>query len=253
MSEISLQELCAFLNQFLEVEAYKDYCPNGLQVEGKSRIEKIAVAVSASLATLEKAVEMEVDALLVHHGIFWNGDAYPIVGVKKQKIEKLIKNEISLLAYHLPLDGHQQVGNNWKAALDMGWTDLMPCCLANGVPIGVMGKFQSLGRLDFQKGVEKYYQHRAETALGGKEEVCSGMIVSGGAYKMLSEAMKHNVDCFITGNYDEPVWHDAFELGINFFACGHSATERVGPQAIGKYLQETLQLDVSFIDIHNPF
>lgn len=253
MTEISLQELCLHLDHLLDVQAYKDYCPNGLQLEGKSGIRKIAIAVSASVKTIQEAVQIGADALIVHHGIFWSGDPYPIIGVKSRKIELLIKHNISLLAYHLPLDGHRELGNNWKAALDLGWRDLVPCCPANGMPIGVMGKFDRTSRADFQKHLEKYYEHRAEAAPGGKEEVCSGMLVSGGAYKMLSEAAKQGIDCFITGNFDEPAWHDAYEQGVNFFALGHSATERVGPRTLGSYLKETIGVEVVFIDISNPF
>lgn len=253
MTEITLQELCSSLEQLLDVQSYKDYCPNGLQVEGKPRIKKVAVAVSASLQTIQTAVDIEADALIVHHGIFWNGDPYPITGVKKRKIELLVHNNISLLAYHLPLDGNQQIGNNWKAALDLGWRDLSPCCMANGMPIGVAGTFEPLERTEFLTSLEKYYGHPAQSALGGKERVRSAMLVSGGAYKMLSEAAKAGIDCFITGNFDEPAWHDAFELGVNFYAMGHSATERVGPKALGNYIRDNWHIEVAFLDIYNPF
>lgn len=253
MSEISLQALCDYLSDLLQVEDFVDYCPNGLQVEGKQTISSIATAVSASVATIEKAVEEGVDALIVHHGMFWKGDSYPICGVKKKKILPLLQKEVSLLGYHLPLDAHRSLGNNWKAAFDLGWKDLEACINMQGQEIGVMGRFSSMPREEFQKLLEKYYGQNAHVALGGKEIVASACLVSGGAYKCIPEAANLGVDCFITGNFDEPAWHDAFEKEVNFFACGHSATERVGPKALGEHIQGQFNIPCKFIDIYNPF
>src|SRR6185295_12703822 len=133
---ITLQDLSQDLQQLLSPEDFSDYCPNGIQVEGKHEIQRIAFAVSASLATIEEAVKRKADALIVHHGIFWNKDTYIITGTKKKKLELLIKEGISLLAYHLPLDAHQQVGNNWKAAFDLGLEDLNPFYLIGKSAIG---------------------------------------------------------------------------------------------------------------------
>lgn len=253
MSEITLQELCSYLNQLLSIHDFADYCPNGLQVEGKGKIKKIATAVSVSLETIQQAIHENVDALIVHHGLFWKGDDYPIVGLKKEKIELLLRNGISLLGYHLPLDAHELYGNNWKAANDLGWEDLHPCGFMNGVAIGVMGRFPEMSREMFQSQLEEYYQHKAHVALGGKETVASAYLISGGAYKSLKDAANSDVDCFITGNFDEPAWREAFENKINFFACGHSATERVGPMAIGKHLSNTFDVEHVFLDVYNPF
>jgi len=253
MSEITLQKLSAYLDELMFVSEFKDYCPNGLQVQGKPSILKIATAVSASLETIEKAVEAGVDALIVHHGMFWKGEPAPVVGVKKKKLKLLIQNEISLLGYHLPLDAHGTLGNNWKVAHDLGWFNLAPCGIVEGKATGVMGFFSPMTREAFGKLIEEYYGHPINCALGGKEMVESVYLISGGAYKYLSDAVSCGADCFITGNFDEPAWHDAFELGINFYAMGHSATERVGPIALGNHLKERFQIDCHFIDVYNPF
>lgn len=250
---VTLKELQRYLDGLLQGVPIQDYCVNGLQVEGGDKIERMATAVSASLATIESAVEKKVQALLVHHGLFWSGDNYAITGVKRSKLNLLLKNEISLLAYHLPLDLNQHFGNNWKAARDLGWIDLQPFGKFNGIPIGVKGRFSPLSREALQGTLEKYYQHPAHCALGGKEIVQSAALISGGAYKSMQEAINEDIDCFITGNFDEPVWHQAIEGQINFFALGHSATERVGPKALGEHLQSHFNLPCEFIDIYNPF
>ena len=130
-----------YLNNYLNVDQIQDYCPNGLQVEGKETIKKVATAVSANLMTVEKAIEAEVDALLTHHGMFWSRDPYPIRGSKKKKVELLLKHQLSLFAYHLPLDAHREVGNNWQAARDLDWEDLEPFGVFNGTEIGVRVTF----------------------------------------------------------------------------------------------------------------
>jgi dinuclear metal center YbgI/SA1388 family protein len=250
---ITLQELCLYLNELLQIPGLNDYCKNGLQVEGCSKITKIATAVSASLETIEMAAEMGVDALIVHHGMFWNSDPHEITGVKKKKLKSLLKPDISLIAYHLPLDAHKEFGNNWKAALDMGWMDLKPFGNVTGIPIGVMGKIPDQTNLAFQEKLENYYGNKAHIALFGKEHVKTAGLVSGGAYKYIQDAVRENLDCFITGNFDEPVWNMAMEEKINFYALGHSATERIGSKALGEHLQAKFGIPCEFIDVNNPF
>jgi dinuclear metal center YbgI/SA1388 family protein len=250
---LKLKELCRYLNDFLPSHDVSDYCLNGLQIEGKSHINQLATAVSASLETIEAAVEHHVDVLIVHHGLFWQRDSYAIQGVKRKKIALLLDQGISLLAYHLPLDMHPQVGNNWKAAQDLGWADIQPFAYMDKVPIGVKGKFAPCTREEFKQRLEQYYQHPAVCAWGGAAHIQSAALVSGGAYKSLLEAAQEGVDAFITGNYDEPAWYQAQEEGINFLALGHAATERVGPLALAKHLEQMFHLPCRFLDIKNPF
>lgn len=253
MKNITLQALSSHLNSLLRAEEFSDHCPNGLQVEGRASIELIATAVSASLETIKEAVQQNVDALVVHHGMFWKGDQYPVCGVKKEKLQLLLNSDISLLAYHLPLDAHRIYGNNWKVANDLGWQHLRPCAFIDAEPIGVYGEFKPMPREKFAELLVDYYGHEAKIAAGGNPTVKSACLVSGGAYKMISEAVKMQADCFITGNFDEPAWHDAHELHINFYAMGHSATERVGPIALKQHLEDHFKIKCRFIDLVNPF
>lgn len=250
---ITRQELCSYLSNFLQTSLFNDACFNGLQVEGKENISTVVTAVSASLDVIQQAVDTKADALIVHHGLFWNRDSYEITGVKREKLALLLKHDISLLAYHLPLDAHVEVGNNWKAARDLGWQNLQPFGVYNGQPIGVRGSFDAKSRDALQKELETYYRHPAHVALGGKKLVTEAALISGGAYRSLGEAASAGIDCFITGNFDEPAWNQAFEEKTNFFALGHSATETVGPKALGEHLQEVFGLSVRFLDVPNPF
>jgi dinuclear metal center YbgI/SA1388 family protein len=250
---ITLSDLQAYLHELLQCSTISDYCHNGIQVEGTEKIESIATAVSADLATIQAAAALGVQALIVHHGLFWQRDSHVISGVKREKIRLLLEHNISLLAYHLPLDKHQELGNNWRAAKELGWTDLQPFGFTNGQAIGVKGQIGPISREALQKKLEKYYRHSAQCVFGGKEKVHSIALISGGAHKSLSDAIEQGVDCFLTGTVDEPIWHQAKEGRINFFALGHSATERIGPKALGNHLEQKYQLSHQFIDSENPF
>lgn len=250
---LSLKELQSYLDRLLPGNGVNDSSVNGLQVEGKTQIASIATAVSASLETIEVAVEKGVDALIVHHGIFWQREGLNICGTKRKKLQLLLQHDISLFAYHLPLDMHQQLGNNWRAAKEMNWSELQPFAYFDRVPIGVKGKITSCSREEFKKQLENYYQHSAVCAWGGSQHIETVALVSGGAYKTILEAAQEGVDAYITGSFDEPVWHQAKEERINFYALGHSATERVGPRALASDLEQFFNLPCSFIDIPNPF
>jgi len=247
------RDLEEYLNTYLNVSLIKDNCPNGLQVEGKSELKKIATAVSANLMTLQKCAQEGFDALIVHHGLFWDKDFYPLIGTKRAKIELLLKHGISLFAYHLPLDAHKEVGNNWVAARKLGWEKLTPFGEYNGTLIGVKGTFTPQPIEEFVSDLEAYYEHPATVALGGKRSIASGALVSGGAYKELAAAARAGADCFITGNFDEPAWGVAHEEKIHFLALGHAATEKVGPKALADHIQKELDLHALFLDVPNPF
>jgi dinuclear metal center YbgI/SA1388 family protein len=250
---IKRQELCHYLDQLFSSNGEVDYGPNGLQVEGKEQIQTVATAVSASLATIEAAIKAQADALIVHHGLFWYKDSFVIQGTKKKKISLLLEHGISLIAYHLPLDHHPQLGNNWKAAEEMGWKNLQPFGWMNKIMIGVKGEIPPCSQEKFKNQLETYYQHSAFCALGGPTAIRKVALISGGAYKSITEAVQSQMDAFVTGSFDEPVWHQAFEEKINFFALGHSATEKVGPKAICQHLKEELKLPSLFLDVFNPF
>lgn len=250
---ITLSQLRDYVDKILLTSLFSDYCVNGLQVQGKKEITRLATAVSASLETIQAAIAFGANALIVHHGLFWTGDSPVIEGTKREKIQLLLQNNVSLLAYHLPLDANTQFGNNWKAAKDLGWNNLQPFGMHRNQQIGVRGEFSSMPQAAFQKQLEQYYHHAATCVWGGKKEISSAALISGGSYKSIPEAASAGVDCFITGNFDEPAWYQALEEKINFLALGHSATERIGPKALGEHLKEQFNLEYQFIDIHNPF
>jgi len=250
---ITLQELSSYLDALLKPADFIDSCPNGVQVEGKQEIHKMACAVSANITIIDAAIKARADALLVHHGLFWQNDPFPIIGTKKEKIEKLLKAGITLFAFHLPLDAHCRLGNNWKAAADMGWGSLEPFGVFRNMSIGVKGRFQTRSVQDFQNQLEKYYGHLAHVALGGKREVSTGGIISGGAHRNIEQAAEEKLDCYVTGSFDEPIWDIAHERKINFFALGHHATERIGIQALGKEVSHHFDIPCEFIDHKNPF
>lgn len=250
---IKLRKLRSYLDTLLPSNGLSDYCPNGLQVEGKEDIKKVVTAVSASLETIEKALEEGADAIIVHHGLFWQRDSYVIEGSKKKKLAFLLENNISLFAYHLPLDLHQSLGNNWRAAQEMGWHELEPFGIYNGVAIGVKGKITPCTKEEFKSSLESYYEHQAHCAFGSNEMIQTVALISGGAHKILIDAAKEGLCAFVTGSYDEPVWNQAKEENICFYGMGHSATERVGPRALAEQIQKDLPVDCHFIDIFNPF
>lgn len=235
------------------VNDFKDHCPNGLQVEGKSQIGKLATAVSASEEVILQAVQEKADVLLVHHGLLWYRDDPVIQRGKRRKLAQLLGNDLSLVAYHLPLDAHPEWGNNWRAALDMGWENLQPFGWTEGKSIGVQGEVQAQSAESFRKKLEKYYDHPAHVVSGGPELIRSAALISGGAHRQIDEAIEAGVDAFITGSFDEPIWHIAHEEGIHFFALGHASTERIGPRAFGEYLSKHFGIPHLFIDIANPF
>lgn len=249
---MKLTELAHHLNTYLEIDHFEEAAYNGIQVANSCNIAKVATAVSASLETIEQAVALNVQALIVHHGIFRKQDAHPLVDTLYKKIKLLMAHDIALLAYHLPLDAHQQVGNNWTAAQALGLHDLLPFGRYNGQHIGVIGS-QSATTFDaFKEKVEQYYGRSAQ-AVKVKEHIKRIAIISGGADKSVREAAQAGADCFITGRVDEPVWDDAHEQGISFLGLGHYATETVGPKALGEYIKQALGIPSVFIKTENPF
>lgn len=252
---IRLEDLIDYLNEELQVELIEDFCPNGMQIQGSFEpIEKIVTAVSSSLKTIESAIQEQAQVLIVHHGLFWNKDPYPLVRAKREKIKLLLDHNITLLAYHLPLDCHKTLGNNWKAAHDMGWQNLKPFGPSqNGISLGVMGSFSERTVEQLRHQLEQYYRHHAVVALGGNSKVSSAALISGSAHREIYRAIEQRVDCFITGSFDEPIWDIAHEEKINFFAMGHYHSEIIGSQALGTYLANKFNLKHKFLYIPNPF
>jgi dinuclear metal center YbgI/SA1388 family protein len=250
----SLQELVGYLHDYLNCGSFHDKCHNGLQVEGRREVRSVATAVTASLDSIEAAVAAGADALIVHHGLFWEGWPGRITGTLHQKVELLIKHRISLLAYHLPLDAHRELGNNWVAAGALGLVELAPFGDYNGMAIGVRGRLpEPLLQTAWVSRVEAYYGQKGRAALFGPERITSTAIISGGAHRYQEEAIEAGLDGFITGTGDAPNWLLSKEHQRLFLAMGHEATERIGVRALAVHLQTQCGLETRFLPDSNTF
>ena len=250
MKKIHRDKLGSALDTLLDATRFRDYCPNGLQVEGGAQIALLVSGVSASLALIEHAVEAEAEAILVHHGLFWKGDDMRITGPKKKRIELLLKHQINLFAYHLPLDAHARLGNNAQLAKRLGFS--------------ITGRFaeQDIGFLGTLKRPmpARALQSIVSKALGRKALMvgAAGAVVkriawcSGGAQGYFEAAIAAGCDAFLSGEISEQTTHLAREAGVPYIAAGHHATERDGVQAVGAWLQSNHGVAHQFIDDHNP-
>jgi dinuclear metal center YbgI/SA1388 family protein len=250
---ISRDELVRHLDTLLEIDLFQDACPNGLQVEGRAEVGKVVTGVTSSLALIEEAVRRRADAIVVHHGIFWNGASPVLRGSMKKRVRALLGADLNLLAYHLPLDRHAEVGNNAPALRALGGIDLEPFGVWGGQPIGWRGKLaEPVAAKEFLARVEKYYDAKATAFLAGPVTIRTVGIVSGAAQKDASKAVLAGLDCFITGEISEPNLHIAKEEGLNHVSVGHHASERVGPRALAAYLSRTFGIEAEFVDVPNP-
>src|SRR5690554_1951063 len=246
-------ELVAYCNNLLESAAFQDYCPNGLQVEGRREVSRVVTGVTASQAMIEAAVEAGADLLLVHHGYFWRGEAAPITGLKQRRIRALLQNNLNLVAYHLPLDAHDKYGNNVQLAEQLGWQITGGLEPNNPRSIGLQGVLQQelsgeelAGQLEARLG-------RTPLFIAGHDRPVKRLAwCTGGAQGYIEKAVALGVDAFISGEVSEQTYHIARECGIHYYAAGHHATERYGVQALGEHLAERFAVEHRFIDINNP-
>ncbi|MDR2688193.1 MAG: Nif3-like dinuclear metal center hexameric protein [Azoarcus sp.] len=246
-----LDALVRHLDELLETARFKDYCPNGLQVEGRGEVRRVLAGVTASQALVDAAVAGNYDVVIAHHGYFWRGEDGRITGIRRRRLGALLAHDISLIAYHLPLDAHPRLGNNAQLGLLMGWQ--------------AEGRFGDqdlgwIGRID-EAGVDareiaaraKTRLHREPLLLGdGKRQVKRLAWCSGGAQSYFEQAIAAGVDLYVTGEVSEPATHLALESGIPYLAAGHHATERYGIRALAAHLSETLGLEADFLDVDNP-
>jgi dinuclear metal center YbgI/SA1388 family protein len=249
---VRLQDLVAYLDQYLDSRG-RDYGPNGLQVEGKAEIRKIVTGVSSCQQLFVRAREAGADAVLVHHGLFWEGMPRTLTGFQYRRVAELIRGEMSLIAYHLPLDRHPEVGNNAVACREIGLADLEPFGLHEGLPIGFKGRFsQPIPAAELVKRCGRVYGQEPLAFLEGPDPVSTLGIISGGAQSELYEAIADGLDAYITGEASEWVMNVAREAGIHYLAAGHYATERLGVRALGEHLQGRFGIEAEFIDVPNP-
>ncbi len=240
------------IEQFLNVNAISDYCPNGLQVEGKAQIKRIVSGVTASQALIDAAIELQADAILVHHGYFWKGEDQRIVGMKQRRIKALLAHDINLLAYHLPLDVHPEVGNNVQLAQRLGLTVTGPLEPGNPRSVGLIGTLEApLSASDFAARIESVLD-RAPLVFDQHKPIQSVAWCTGGAQGYIEQAIAAGVDAYLTGEVSERTFHEAQENGISFFAAGHHATERYGVQALGEWLVKRFGIEHHYVECDNP-
>ena len=244
------EELVSYLDDLLGSAKFRDYCPNGLQVEGRDEVQRIVAGVTASQALLDAAIEANADAILVHHGYFWKGDDGRITGIRRKRLGTLIDHNINLIAYHLPLDAHPELGNNAQLASRLGW-----------IPEGRFGEQDIgwFGRLAEPTVLSSLTKQLAQVL--GREPLVIGdqsrhiakiAWCSGGAQGYLEQAIALGVDAYVSGEISEQTVHLARESGVAYIAAGHHATERYGVQAVAEHLAARFGLDCQFIDVANP-
>jgi len=245
--------LSRYLSQLLNSSEYEDYAPNGLQVEGKKKINNICSAVTASADVIQQAAEKNADALLVHHGFFWKGEASVITGMKYQRIASLIKHNINLYAYHLPLDCHPEYGNN-RCIADLLEIKQYQTHKAGSVPgllwsgeLSTPADGESLG-----KALKNKLNQEPLHISVNNEPIKHIAWCTGAAQDFIEIASRIGVDAYLSGEISERTYYQAKELGIHYFACGHHATERYGIQVLGRHLEHHFGVEHQFIDSDNP-
>lgn len=241
------------LDGLLEPAAWKDYCPNGLQVEGRERIRLLVSGVTASQALIDAAIEAGADAILVHHGLFWRGQDGRVTGWMKSRLKRLLSHDISLFAYHLPLDAHPELGNNARLALQLG---LQTQARFGERDLGMIGSpgpgIPSVTARAFAAHVEQRLGRPVTLVEGAVGPITRVAWCTGGAQSYFEAAIAAGAQAFITGEISEPQAHLARECGVAFLACGHHATERYGAPAVGAHVAQSLGIEHRFIEIDNP-
>ncbi|KKN95403.1 hypothetical protein LCGC14_0179300 [marine sediment metagenome] len=250
---VELRVLVDYCDSLLDSAAYQDYCPNGLQIEGRAVVSRIVTGVTASQALVDAAVEQGADLLLVHHGYFWKGEPAPLTGIKQKRIKTLLAGNVSLLAYHLPLDVHSELGNNVQLAKLMGWRVAGGLEPGNPRSIGLHGELaEALSGDALAKQLSRVLGRPPLHVAGNDRPIKRIAWCTGAAQGYIEKAIALGVDAYVTGEVSEPTVHIARENGIHFFAAGHHATERYGVKALGERLAQQFGIEHAFVDIDNP-
>ena len=244
------EDLRAYLDSLLESARFRDYCPNGLQVEGRERVRRIVCGVTASQALIETAIERGADALLVHHGWFWKAEDGRVTGFRKQRMTRLLAHDINLFAYHLPLDAHPALGNNAQLALRLDWNTTGRFGEQDIGFVGVPSAPTSVGELAL--GIERLLGRTPLLIGDPARKVACVAWCSGGAQGYFEAALATGADAFVSGEISEQTVHLARETGMAYIAAGHHATERYGVTALAAHLTEQFGIACEFVDIDNP-
>ena len=248
-----LQDIIQWCDQTLKSPEFKDYAPNGLQIEGKTEVRKILAAVTASQDAIDAAIRENADLLLVHHGYFWKGEAYPITGMRGKRIKSLIQHDISLLAYHLPLDSHPSLGNNAAIADLLKLERIEALDPSERHPIGNIGYLNQPMPVEvFKKFVSEKLKVDAIHLPADKTMIEKVGFCTGGAQDFIVKAAEQSCDAYISGEVSERTFYEAKELGVHYFACGHHATERYGVQRLGQAISEQFDIEYIYFELNNP-
>jgi len=252
MASLNNKKLENILTELMQPHRVRDFTVNGMQVQGKDIVTKVVTGVTASQALIDAAVEQQADAILVHHGYFWKNESPAITGIKYNRIKTLIKHDINLYAYHLPLDIHPELGNNVELAKLLGITVRRGLEPWDKASIALVGKFEDeISTEELTQRIETQL-NRSPLVVDAGKPIKSVAWCTGGGQSYIELAIEQGIDAFISGEASEQTIHLAREAGMSFFAAGHHATERYGIKALGEWLAEEKGLDVTFIDIDNP-
>ena len=247
-------ELESYLTELLKPQQIKDFTPNGLQIQGSENITKVITGVTASKALIDRAIEEQADAILVHHGYFWKNESYVIRGMKHDRIKALLLNDINLFAYHLPLDIHPTLGNNAQLARLFDIKEIEPLEVGNALSVAMQGHFeQPCSAEELSQLINRLLERDClHIPAPSNKPIKTIAWCSGGGQGYIELAAEQGIDAFLTGEVSEQTTHIAHEMDIHFFAAGHHATERYGIKALGEHLAEKHGLEVIFVDIDNP-
>lgn len=246
--------LHAYCNELLQTQRFRDYCPNGLQIEGRAAIHKVITGVTACQALIDAAIAEQADAIVVHHGYFWKGEDACLTGIRRQRIKTLLDADISLFAYHLPLDAHAELGNNAQLARHLQFKVLSSFGGQVGQPdIAWLGETAaSMTAIEMSQHIETTLHRAPQVIASGPEGIRRVAWCTGAAQSYFEQAIQQGIDAFISGEISEQTVHTAREYGVHYFAAGHHATERYGVRALGQHLAEKFAIEVKNVDIHNP-
>jgi dinuclear metal center YbgI/SA1388 family protein len=245
--------ILAHLDELLDAPAFQDYGPNGLQVPGAAEVTTVVTGVSAGLELFERARAEAAELVLVHHGLFWSGQPQALTPTMARRLKTLLTDDTSLVAYHLPLDAHPRLGNNALLADALGVTDRAPLGMTKGRAIGLHGRFAGgIAPAELVARVRAATGSEPLVFADGPDPVTTIGIVTGGAARMVSDAIALGLDAFLTGEPTESVMTEVREARIHFLAAGHYATETFGVRALGDLLAERFGVRHVFVDVPNP-
>jgi len=248
-----LQDILQWCDQTLLSSEFKDYAPNGLQIEGKADVKKIVCAVTASLDAIDAAIEAQADLLLVHHGYFWKGEPAPITGMRGARIKKLIQHDISLVGYHLPLDAHPSLGNNAAIAELLELENIQALNPNDRHPIGNIGYLkQAVSAEAFKQQLSDVFNREIIHLPSTTEKIQKIGFCTGAAQDFITQAAEQGCDAYISGEVSERTFYEARELNVHYFACGHHATERYGVQRLAQALSKQFDVEAIYYEQGNP-